>query len=122
MPEDFWGEFHNATGITLSELLNYRNHPIDRVPELLKANIPIFMAAGDSDDVVPYEGRPRNPSKYMLYSDYLNDFLDYTVTLGDGKKYEEISKNLYQTAKKSRNYLSNQSAYVYANRHAFRVF
>jgi hypothetical protein len=56
---------------------------------------------GVLDDV---HGNQTNPSKYMLYSDYLNDFLDYTVTLGDGKKYEEISKNLYQTAKKSRNY------------------
>ena len=64
MPEDFWGEFHNATGITLSELLNYRNHPIDRVPELLKNNIPIFMAAGDVDKVVPYEENGAYLEKY----------------------------------------------------------
>ena len=64
MPEDFWGEFHNATGITLSELLNYRNHPIDRVPELLKANIPIFMAAGDIDEVVPYTENGAYLEKY----------------------------------------------------------
>ncbi len=64
MPEDFWGEFHGATGITLSELLNYRNHPIDRVPELLKNNIPIFLAAGDVDKVVPYEENGAHVEKY----------------------------------------------------------
>lgn len=64
MPEDFWGEFHKATGITLSELLNYRNHPIDRAPELLKANIPIFLAAGDIDEVVPYSENGAYLEKY----------------------------------------------------------
>ncbi|MBO5879894.1 MAG: alpha/beta fold hydrolase [Clostridia bacterium] len=64
MPEDFWGEFYNATKITLSELLNYRNHPIDRVPDLLKNNIPIFMAAGDSDEVVPYTENGAHLEKY----------------------------------------------------------
>jgi len=64
MPEDFWGEFHAATGITLSELLNYRNHPIDRVPELVKNNIPVFLAAGDCDEVVPYEENGAYLEKY----------------------------------------------------------
>lgn len=66
----------------------------------------IYLDAPNEIHGVLYDvhGNLANPSKYMLYSDYLNDFLDYTVTLGDGKKYEEISKNLYQTAKKSRNY------------------
>ena len=49
-------------------------------------------------------GNMTNPSKYMLYSDYFNDFLDYTVSDGDGKKYEEMAKNLAETAKKSRKY------------------
>ncbi len=47
-------EFFDATGITLSELLNYRNHPIDNAPAILAANIPIFLVSGDSDTVVPY--------------------------------------------------------------------
>ena len=64
MPESFWTEFHKSTGITLSELLNYRNHPIDRVPELVKNNVPVFMAAGDSDDVVPYEENGAYLEKY----------------------------------------------------------
>ena len=49
-----YSEFENATGITLSQLINYRNHPIDHKEELLRANLPIAMVAGDSDVVVPY--------------------------------------------------------------------
>ena len=64
MPEDFWGEFYKNTGITLSELLNYRNHPIDRIPEVLAADIPIFMAAGDVDEVVPYTENGAYVEKY----------------------------------------------------------
>ena len=64
MPEDFWGEFYKNTGISLSELLNYRNHPIDRVPELVKAGIPVFMAAGDVDEVVPYAENGAYLEKY----------------------------------------------------------
>jgi hypothetical protein len=45
-----------------------------------------------------------NPSRYMLYSDYFNDFLDYTVKLGVGEKYKEIALKLSETAKKSRTY------------------
>jgi hypothetical protein len=40
----------------------------------------------------------------MLYSDYFNDFLDYTVKEGAGAKYAEYSKQLHATAKKSRKY------------------
>ena len=47
-------EFVNATGITLSELISYREHPIDKMPILLENNIPIVLVYGDSDDVVPY--------------------------------------------------------------------
>ena len=56
------------------------------------------------NDVIPYEGRPRNPSKYMLYSDYFNDFLDYTIKEGAGARYEEFAEKLHATAKKSRKY------------------
>ena len=63
-----------------------------------------FMRIDCPNDVVPYEGRPRNPSKYMLYSDYFNDFIDYTVTPGAGEKYKEYAEQLRATAKKSRRY------------------
>jgi len=51
---DMLPEFIAATGITLSELTYYREHPIDKMPRLLKNNIPIILVYGDSDTVVPY--------------------------------------------------------------------
>ena len=63
-----------------------------------------FMNIDCPNDVVPYEGRPCNPSKYMLYSDYFNDFLDYTVKEGAGEKYVAYAEQLHATAKKSRKY------------------
>ena len=47
-------EFIGATGMSLSELISYREHPIDKMDILLKNNIPIIMVYGDCDDVVPY--------------------------------------------------------------------
>lgn len=51
---DMFGEFVNATGMTLSKLISYREHPIDKMHLLLENNIPIFIVYGDSDTVVPY--------------------------------------------------------------------
>ena len=55
---------------------------------------------------------PVNPSKYMLYSDYFNDFLDYTVVPGASKTYEQLAVELSRIAKKSRKfgYLFNTAA------------
>jgi len=63
-----------------------------------------FMNIDCPNDVIPYAGRPRNPSKYMLYSDYFNDFIDYTVKEGAGANYVDYAKQLHATAKKSRKY------------------
>ncbi len=63
-----------------------------------------FMYIDSPDDVVPYEDSPRNPSKYMLHSDYFNGFLDYTVKPGAGVRFEEFAEKLHATAKKSRKY------------------
>lgn len=49
-----WDEFYKFRGITRSELLNYRNHPVDKLPQLKENNIPVVMVYGDSDIVVPY--------------------------------------------------------------------
>ena len=55
---------------------------------------------------------PVNPSKYMLFSDYFNGFLDITVVGGEGEKYKALSKKLYAVAKKTRKfgYLFNTAA------------
>lgn len=47
-------EFTKATGMTLSQLICYREHPIDKMHLLLENKIPIILVYGDSDDVVPY--------------------------------------------------------------------
>ncbi len=47
---------------------------------------------------------PVNPAKYMLYSDYFNGFLDYTVVPGGNEKYREYEKELSSVAKKTKKY------------------
>ncbi len=47
-------KFQTQAGITHTQLLSYREHPIDKVDVLLNNNIPVMMVAGDSDKVVPY--------------------------------------------------------------------
>ena len=64
-----------------------------------------FMTIDAPNDIIPYTGRPRNPSKYMLFSDYFNDFLDYTIKEGVGEVYyRDLADKLHATAKKSRKY------------------
>jgi hypothetical protein len=48
----------------------------------------------------------------MFYSDYFNDYLDYTVKPGISSKYTELKAELYAIAKKSRKfgYLFNTAA------------
>lgn len=49
-----------------------------------------------------------NPARYMLYSDYFNDFLDYTVDPDNEAHFRESARTLHQLAKKYRKY-----AYVF---------
>ncbi len=63
-----------------------------------------FMGIDCPNEVIPFEKKNYNPSKYMLYSDYFNGFLDYTILPGAGKRYEEFAARLHATAKKSRKY------------------
>lgn len=52
--DDLYPEFVEHTGMTTSDLINYRNHPIDNVEAIVIHKIPVFLVAGDSDTVVPY--------------------------------------------------------------------
>lgn len=52
--ENFWTEFYEAKGITRSELICRRDHPIDMAHVLLEHKIPIILVSGDSDQTVPY--------------------------------------------------------------------
>ena len=47
-------EFFEHMGVTVSELLNYRNHPIDNVDAIIESRIPAALVCGDSDRTVPY--------------------------------------------------------------------
>lgn len=49
-----WEEFVGATGMSMSELICYREHPIDKLPILIENNIPVVMVYGKADTVVPY--------------------------------------------------------------------
>lgn len=53
--EGLWEEFTGATGMTLIDLITYRNHPQDHIKNLIKNKIPVILVAGDSDRVVPYD-------------------------------------------------------------------
>ncbi len=46
-------EYTEHTGRTISDMLSYRKHPLDYLPKII--DIPVFLACGDSDTVVPYE-------------------------------------------------------------------
>jgi hypothetical protein len=50
------------------------------------------------------EGIRVNPSKYMLYSDTLLGYLDYTVSDGDGEYFASLARELLEISKKSRTY------------------
>lgn len=47
-------EFIDNMGMSLSDLLNFRNHPIDQKEKLLKSSVPIMLVSGDSDKTVPF--------------------------------------------------------------------
>ena len=59
-------EFVKATGITIGDLINYRNHPIDHKYELTRAKIPVVMVYGDSDKIVPYSENGRYLEDHYL--------------------------------------------------------
>lgn len=61
---DMFKEFVDATGINISQLISYREHPIDKMPLLLENNIPVIMVYGDSDNVVPYDENGEILEKY----------------------------------------------------------
>lgn len=45
-----------------------------------------------------------NPSSYMIFSDYFNDFLDYTVDPDNEEYYRETAEKLHALARKYRKY------------------
>lgn len=77
--DDLYEEFVRHTGMTKSDLINYRNHPIDYVDVLVKNQLPIFLVVGDSDDVVPYVENGK-----VLYDYYKQQGEDITLIMKKG--------------------------------------
>ncbi len=57
-------EYFSVTGRTISEMLSYRDNPIDKMNVLLENKIPIVLVAGGSDEVVPYHENGLNLENY----------------------------------------------------------
>ena len=53
--DDLYPEYFAITGRTKSQMLSYRDHPIDKMDILLKHGLPILLICGDTDETVPYE-------------------------------------------------------------------
>ena len=52
---DAMDEMLDALHLTRTQLLSFRNHPLDHIPELITHRIPLLLVCGDSDGTVPYE-------------------------------------------------------------------
>lgn len=79
---NIYQEFCDATGMTVIDMINYRNHPIDCVNDLLQHRIPIFLACGDLDEDVPYEENGR-----VFAERYLNGGGDLVQSLVKGRAH-----------------------------------
>ncbi len=62
-------EFMDATNMDMSQLIGYREHPIDKMHLLLQSRIPIILVYGDADDIVPYEENGAILEKYYREND-----------------------------------------------------
>lgn len=51
---DMLEDFLRDRKMTLSELICYREHPIDKIPLLAENDIPVLLVYGDNDEVVPF--------------------------------------------------------------------
>lgn len=67
----FMEEFTDHTGMTLTDLMSYRNHPLDNFGKLAENKLPVFLICGDSDKTVPYLENGK-----LLYDYYTERGLD----------------------------------------------
>lgn len=72
-------EFVKATGFTVKDMINYRKHPQDYIPKLVENKIPMFLIAGDSDSVVPFD-----ENGIHLINAYKKAGLDYNFIIKKG--------------------------------------
>ncbi len=76
---DMYDEFKAATGKDITDLINYRNHPIDMADKIIENRIPTFLVCGDSDTVVPY-----NENGYYLAKKYKKTDIPFKKVIKSG--------------------------------------
>ena len=67
--DKLYEEFFEDMGMTVSQLLNYRRHPVDYLDKLLEARKPVALVCGDVDSVVPYSENGRMLSEAYRKTD-----------------------------------------------------
>jgi len=77
--DELYNDFLKHTGVTKSQLINFRNHPIDNLEPILENRIPVYLVCGDSDDVVPYEENGK-----VLYERFTARGADISLILKPG--------------------------------------
>lgn len=64
---------------SLSQLIGYREMPLDKIPSLIENKIPVVMVAGDCDSTVPYEENGK-----LLEKAYINSGVKIQVHIKHG--------------------------------------
>lgn len=67
--DHLYAEFVTMTGRTVTDLINYREHPIDFVRSLIASGIPAYLVCGGADMTVPYEENGALLAKWYKESD-----------------------------------------------------
>ena len=76
---DAMDELLTGKGITLTEFISYREHPLDYIPKLCEAKIPVILVSGDSDSIVPFEENGQ-----LLYDAYKKNNLPIELIIKKG--------------------------------------
>ena len=76
-------EILEALGLeSISQLLSYRDMPLDRINTLIESRIPVTMSAGDSDLIVPY-----CENGILLENAYRTAGIDFEVHICAGRAH-----------------------------------
>lgn len=77
--ENAYNEFVEATGLTVKDLIGYRKHPQDYIHKLVENRMPLFLIAGDCDDIVPF-----NENGLLLINAYKAAGLEFSAIIKKG--------------------------------------
>ena len=72
-------EFIDHKGLSLSDLLTFREHPQDYIHHLTENHIPVFLICGDSDDIVPYTENGK-----IVFDHYIKQNADIRLIIKEG--------------------------------------